>query len=499
MSDLFSRASSKRKAIRPHQEQAISLLRASLAKGKKRVVLQAGTGFGKTFVSASIIRSALAKGKRVVFTVPRTMLVDQTIREFEAEGINEIGVIQADHFRHAPHAPVQIASVQTMQKRGWPDDCDLVIVDEAHMSPNLIYRWMKVCPDMPFVGMTATPWKRGMGDHWQDLVMPITLGELIEQGYLSPFTVFAPSHPDLSGVKMTGDDYSQGDLSEVMQENRLVADVVDTWKQRAEGLPTLIFAVDLAHAQKIQGQFAAAGIEMGYVEANTDAAERQHMLNQLGAGKIAGIVSVGTMTTGVDADVRCVVLARPTKSEMLFVQMIGRGLRNAEGKERCIILDHADNHARLGFVTDIHHPQMLTGKEKPQPKQHEKPERLPRECPSCGTLRTRGPCPGCGFEPSRQSDLEFEEGVLREITPKDTAKAKPATAIDKQEFWSMALWVDRERGKNGKLAKGLYKGKFDVWPKGLSAQPKPPSPEFLSYERSRRIAYAKRMGGKHAS
>jgi hypothetical protein len=198
-------------------------------------------------------------------------------------------------------------------------------------------------------------------------------------------------------------------------------------------------------------------------------------------------------------DVRCVVLARPTKSEMLFVQMIGRGLRNAEGKERCIILDHADNHARLGFVTDIHHPQMLTGKEKPQPKQHEKPERLPRECPSCGTLRTRGPCPGCGFEPTRQSDLEFEEGVLREITPQKTEKAKPATFADKQEFWSMALWVDRERGKGGKLAKGLYKGKFDVWPKGLSGQPKPPSPEFLSYERSRRIAYAKRMEGKNAS
>jgi hypothetical protein len=184
---------------------------------------------------------------------------------------------------------------------------------------------------------------------------------------------------------------------------------------------------------------------------------------------------------------------------MLFVQMIGRGLRNAPGKERCIILDHADNHARLGFVTDIHHAELLKGKERLQPKQHEKPERLPRECPSCGTLRTRGPCPGCGFEPSRQSDLEFEEGVLREITPQKTDKPKPATFADKQEFWSMALWVDRERGKGGKLAKGLYRGKFDVWPKGLSQHPKPPSPEFLSYEHSRRIAYAKRMGGKNAS
>ena len=499
MSDLFNGNGTKRKVVRPHQEKAISMIRQSLGRGNKRVILQAGTGFGKTFVSASIIRSALAKGKRVVFTVPRTMLVNQTIREFEAEGINHIGVIQADHPRCDYDAPVQIASVQTMQRRGVPTECDLVLVDEAHLSPNLIYAWMRDCPSLPFVGLTATPWMAGMGDHWQDLVMPISLRELIEQGYLSPFTVYAPSHPDLSGVGTTADDYKQGELSEVMQENRLVADVVETWKQRAQGLPTLIFAVDLAHAKKIQGQFAEAGINMGYVEANTDAPERQFLLDQMSQGKLAGIVSVGTMTTGVDADVRCVVLARPTKSEPLFVQMIGRGLRTAPGKEKCIILDHADNHARLGFVTDIHHEELRKGKEKPKPKQHEKPERLPRECPSCGTLRTRGPCPGCGFEPTRQSDLEFEEGVLREITPKDDAKAKPPTMIDKQEFWSMALWVDRERGKEGRLAKGLYRGKFDVWPKGLDHTPKPPSPEFIAYEHSRRIAYAKRMEKKRGA
>jgi superfamily II DNA or RNA helicase len=491
MSDLFNGNGTKRKVVRPHQEKAISMIRQSLGRGNKRVILQAGTGFGKTFVSASIIRSALAKGKRVVFTVPRTMLVNQTIREFEAEGINHIGVIQADHPRCDYDAPVQIASVQTMQRRGVPTECDLVLVDEAHLSPNLIYAWMRACPSLPFVGLTATPWMAGMGDHWQDLVMPISLRELIEQGYLSPFTVYAPSHPDLSGVGTTADDYKQGELSEVMQENRLVADVVETWKQRAQGLPTLIFAVDLAHAKKIQGQFAEAGINMGYVEANTDAPERQFLLDQMSQGKLAGIVSVGTMTTGVDADVRCVVLARPTKSEPLFVQMIGRGLRTAPGKEKCVILDHADNHARLGFVTDIHHEELRKGKEKPKPKQHEKPERLPRECPSCGTLRTRGPCPGCGFEPTRQSDLEFEEGVLREITPQPKPERESKPNWNKQDFWSMALWLDRQRGRGGKLAKGLYKGHFGVWPRNLVDTPLEPTEKFFSYEKSRRIAYAK--------
>jgi superfamily II DNA or RNA helicase len=471
------------------------MLRQSLGRGNKRVILQAGTGFGKTYVSASIIRSALEKGKRVVFTVPRTMLVNQTIREFEAEGITHIGVIQADHPRCDYDAPVQIASVQTMQRRGVPTECDLVLVDEAHMSPNLIYAWMRACPDLRFIGLTATPWKPGMGDYWDDLVMPITLAELIEQGYLSPFTVYAPSHPDLSGVRTIGDDYNQGQLSEVMQEKRLVADVVETWKQRAEGLPTLIFAVDLAHAKKIQGQFAAAGIAMGYVEKNTDAPERQFLLNQMGKGEIAGIVSVGTMTTGVDADVRCVVLARPTKSEPLFVQMIGRGLRTAPGKDRCVILDHADNHARLGFVTEINHKELPKGKEQLKSKRKEKPECLPRECPSCGTLRARGPCPNCGFQPTRQSDLEFEQGELLEITPaKD--KKREYTMAEKADFHAGLLWLAHSRGRKVGWAAHKYRERFGVWPVGEAkhAKPKPPSDEVKNYVLASDIRYANGKG-----
>lgn len=492
MSDLFSRSQHKRKTIRPHQQRAIDMLRQSLARGSRRTVLQAGTGFGKTFVSASIIRSALNKGKRVVFTVPRISLVNQSLAEFEAEDINDIGVIQASHERFDPYAPVQIASLATLRKRDFKPDCDLVIVDEAHMEPKVIYEWMAEKPKMPFIGLTATPWARGMGEHWQDLVSPISLSELIEAGYLSPFSVYAPSHPDLSGVGTgASGDYKENQLSDVMQDSVLVADVVSMWKRYASGLPTLVFAVDLAHAKKIQEQFAQAGIAMGYVECNTDVVERRILLDRMERGEIAGIVSVGTMTTGVDADVRCIVLARPTKSEALFVQMIGRGLRTAPGKSECIILDHSDNHARLGFVTDIRHEHMPQGK-PPESKMRERPESIPRECSKCGTLRTRGPCPSCGHEPQRQSDIEFEAGELRKLEPKEKKPPKPKFE-DKQAFWSMALWIDQARGKGGKLAKGLYKGRFDVWPRGLSDNPVQPSPEFLSYERSRRIAYTKRM------
>jgi superfamily II DNA or RNA helicase len=181
---------------------------------------------------------------------------------------------------------------------------------------------------------------------------------------------------------------------------------------------------------------------------------------------------------------------------MLFVQCIGRGLRTAPGKDHCLILDHADNHARLGFVTTIGYDALLKGSEKPQPKKKEKGETLPRECPSCGAIKPRGPCPSCGFEPSRQSEIEYEEGELIEIAPREE---KPkATGLEKQVFWSMALALDRQRGKDGRLAKGLYKGAFGVQPRGLEDRLRDPSPEFRSYERSRRIAYAKSMEKRHA-
>ena len=232
---------------------------------------------------------------------------------------------------------------------------------------------------------------------------------------------------------------------------------------------------------------------MGYCDANVDLVERQLLFDQLERGEIAGIVNIATLTTGVDADIRCIVMARPTKSEMLFVQSIGRGLRTAPGKDHCLILDHADNHARLGFVTDIRHDNLLSGKDKKPGTRSDRGEPMPRECPSCGVLKEPrvSECPSCGFAPKRKSDVKVEDGELIAIEPKPAAR-KP-TKNDKQAFWSMALHVDRQRHKHGRLAKALYRERFGVWPRGLFDQAIRPTPEFISYERSRRIAYAKRQ------
>jgi DNA repair protein RadD len=487
--DLFGTRSAP-KPLRGYQSATIAATKRSVLAGKDRIVVKLPTGAGKTRTAAEIISGALAKGKRVAFTVPAISLVEQTVAAFEAEGIDAIGVMQASHVRTNRAMPVQVVSVQTLARRQRPE-ADVVIVDECHVQHRPVLEWMADRDSRRvFIGLSATPWARGMADHWNDLVMPVSMQELIDAGYLSPFRVYAPSSPDLSGVKLVAGDYHEGQLADVMGGAQLVADVVETWKARAQGLPTLVFAVDRAHAAKLVQQFADGGVRMGYCDANVDVIERQYLFAQMARGEIAGIVNIGTLTTGVDADVRCVVLARPTKSEMLFVQMIGRGLRTAPGKAEALILDHADNHARMGFVTEIHHDRLLSGREKAHATKADKGEATPKPCPSCGTLKKGGACPSCGFKPERQSEIECEAGELVEFQ----ARAPKHDRAEKQRFWSMAQHVDAARGKGGKLAKALYRGKFGVWPQGLDSMPVAPDPAFLSYERSRRIAYAKGKG-----
>lgn len=473
------------KPLRPHQERAIEMIRSSLARGNRRIVCAMPTGAGKTRTAAEIVNGALAKGNRVAFTVPALSLINQTIEAFEEEGIRDIGVMQANHPRTDHRKPVQVVSVQTMARRERPD-ATFVVVDEAHIRSTALNSWMADDPDKIFIGLSATPWARGMADHWQDLVVPVRTQELIDLGYLSPFRVFAPTHPDLSGVKIVAGDYHEGQLGEVM--GGLVADVVETWLQRAAGLPTLVFAVNLAHARQLRDQFESYGIRMGYCHAGTDLVERKVLFDQMASRHLHGIVNVGTLTTGVDADVRCIVMARPTRSEMLFVQCIGRGLRTAQGKSECLILDHADNHARLGFVTDIHHDRLLSGQDKRNATRKEKGEPMPKECGGCGILKPAkvSICPACGFKPERQSEIEVEEGELVEIT------AKKVDRTNKQKIYSELLWIANERGRSKGWVAHTYRDMTGVWPRGLSEQPITPSPETRSWVRSKDIRWAKR-------
>lgn len=489
MRDMLARQIASPKVLRPHQSKALDLLRASLGKGNRRVVIQAPTGFGKTLTAAKIVDGALAKGNRVIFTAPAVSLIDQTVEAFEVEGIDCIGVMQANHPRTDPYQPVQIASVQTLARRDIPDAA-LVIVDEAHIRSEVIDRLMDDRKDLFYVGLSATPWRKGMGLRWQDMVTPVTIGDLIEHGYLSKFTVYAPDVPDMTGVKVRAGEYVEEALARLMGDAKLVGNVVQNWLSHGDDRPTLCFAVNRAHAAALEDEFRRYGVSSAYVDAQTDRVERAHINRLFRQGSVRVICSVRTMTTGVDLPVSCIIDAAPTCSEMLHVQKIGRGLRVNQGTETCTIFDHAGNSLRLGLVTDIHYTELCKARpgEKPKAKLRES---LPGECSKCGVVYTGVVCPSCGHErkPFRQH-VDAVEGSLVAVS----GKVKVSTKADKQLFWSMALWVDRERGKGRKLALALYKGRFGVWPRGLKDISTAPDQAFANYVTHSRIAYAKRKG-----
>lgn len=486
-----------RSALRPHQASAIDRLRSSLGSGKRRPVVQAPTGYGKTILAAAIVEMALSKGSRVVFCCPAVNLIDQTVEKFYAEGISDVGVIQADHPMTDWSKPVQIASVQTLERRGRPN-AQLVIVDECHRMYKFMSDWMSdpEWRETPFIGLSATPWTVGLGKLYDDLVVASTTADLIRDGFLSPFRVFAPAHPDLSGVKIVAGDYHEKQLSEAVNRDAIVADIVSTWQRLGEDRPTLAFGVDRAHAKHIQTDFELSGVPCGYVDAFTDRRDRENIRRQFERGELKVVASVGCLTTGIDWDVRCIILARPTRSEMLFVQMIGRGLRTADGKTDCILLDHADNHARLGFVTDIHHETLSVRKPKAKSDAKKKTP-LPKECAECSFLmpaRTRN-CPNCGRERLQQSMIETREGELAEM---EAASKRPRrnerqyTMAEKQVWFSGLLKIGEERGYKPGWAANQYREKFGVWPQYLDKVAAAPTSEVRSWVQSRLIAYAKR-------
>ena len=469
--------------LRDYQERVIHDLRRAIGSGHRRIVVQLPTGAGKTIAAAAIVRMAQAKGNGVIFTVPALQLIDQTVEKFERNDIPaiDIGVMQADHPRTNHACPIQVASVQTLQRRKVPK-VKIVIIDECHKS----FEFYDTLMDNPefadtiWIGLSATPWAKGMAKRWHHLIIGTTLQELIDQKVLSDFRVFAPGHPDLSGVKTVAGDYELKGLGGAMNTAPLVADIIKTWKEKGENRPTLCFAVDRAHAKHLQQQFEAAGVPTDYLDAYSDREERAMVETRFSLGYTKVVCNVGVLTTGVDWDVRCIILARPTKSEILYVQIIGRGLRQAEGKDYCLVLDHSDTTQRLGFVTDIHHTELDSG--KPKGPADKKDEPLPKECPKCSYLRPPKikTCPNCGFTPVlTASAVETEDGELVELR-------RVKSAVDpfpkRETFYRELLAHARRRGYQDGWATHAYKAKYGNWPdRQFQREPAP----FLSAETSK--------------
>jgi superfamily II DNA or RNA helicase len=488
--------------LRDYQAEAIEKLRESLRLGLRRPMLQAPTGAGKTLVAATLVRMAREKDKRVVFVVPALSLVEQTVEAFWNDGVADVGIIQANHPDTDWSRPVQVASVQTLMRRDPLPKADMVLIDEAHKIFEFYGKWMTdpAWQKVPFIGLSATPWAKGLGKLYTNLIEITTTQRLIDQGHLSPFRAFAASHPDLTGVRTVAGDYHEGELAGAMNKNGLVADAVGTWLERGENRPTVCFAVDRAHAKHLQQNFEDAGVPCGYQDMNTTLDERREIKRKFHAGEYKVVTNCETLTIGVDWDIRCISMCRPTKSEMLFVQIIGRGLRTAPGKTNLLVLDHSDNHTRLGFVTDIHHDELHGGRLEVKA---ERRVPLPKECPKCSYLRPPrvSVCPNCGFKPEVPV-AKHVDGDLVELNgspkPKKLKNLRKngvmfgLSLIPFAELYGQLQQYGASHGRKPGWSSYAYRELTGVWPNYYRDAPlRPVGAEVSSWIRARNIRWAK--------
>lgn len=448
--------------LRPYQQHAIDELRKGFAMGHRCQVLQLATGGGKTHISGEIIKMAHEKGRKPFFIVDRLALIDQAVDHFEHIGLR-VGVIQGQHPQWNPRADVQVASIQTLARRRMPE-MDFGIIDECHVLFKRHIELMEAYNNVPFIGLSATPFAKGLGKYFTNLIVGATTAQLISGGYLVPPVTYGPSTPDLTGVKTQAGDYVVSQLSEKVDQPQLIADIVDTWFKLGENRQTLVFATNVAHSKHIAESFRQAGIEAVHIDAYTNTDGRRDAIQGFKREQVKILVSVGVLTTGFDApNASCLILARPTKSLILHIQMCGRGLRTAENKPDCLILDHAGNTQRLGFPTDPLPTELDDGTKK-ESKVREKSEPMPKPCPSCKFIKPpkTHTCPKCGFAPEKRDDVTVGDGEL--VLLEGKKRNRTDSWDQKRAFIGGLKFHARKHGYKDGWWSYQYRERYGCWP-----------------------------------
>jgi DNA repair protein RadD len=449
------------KKLRDYQNKAISMARSQFANGLTKIMIWLATGGGKSVIFGQLAYNLRKAEKRVIFVVRRRQLIFQAQKHLKSWGLN-VGVVIAGK-KVDPTKPVQVCSIDTIRARMNNGDLDFlkdfeaVIVDECHdcTSPSYHKFFEYIGMNKIYFGLTATPFEVGnkVHDFWQSCVKPIEVHELKEKGFLTDATVFMSHSVDTSGLKAqaTG-DYKNKEVFDMMAEKRVVGNIVEEYQRLGKNKPAILFAVNIEHSEMMAKAFNEAGIPAIHCDQSTPQGERDEAINKLATGKIKVLCNVNIFSTGVDIPQAEVgIMARPTASEILYIQQLGRLLRpykvcgsckterGAEkhchvcgsekvqyNKEKAIILDHGENTGRFGLPFDIR--EAVLTEEDLQIKKGKKRE-IPsdvkiirvRECKSCFACNPLSAkvCLDCGEKLGSDNAREIKttDGTLIECTP----------------------------------------------------------------------------------
>lgn len=471
-----------------------------------------------TVIASFLLGEAYNKQSRAFFVCDRVSLVDQTSATLDSYGVAH-GVIQADHWRARPWEPIQVVSAQTLARRELPYTPKLLVWDEAHTMYKSV---LDYCSDesIKVVGLTATPFAKGMGKVFTNVVNSTTTNSLIDQGWLVPVKMFAAKEIDMKGAELKFD----GEWKESEIEDRgikIVGDVVEEWISKTQeffGKPekTIVFSATVTHGEELCREFAKRGYnfqQISYKDGNGDSRRRLIEEFRKSDSSIVGLVSCEALAKGFDVtDIKIGIGARPYRKSLSgHIQQMGRVMRSHPGKEFSIWLDHSGNVIR--FLDDTQEVfengvSDLSTKEYDAKARKEKTEKekTDMKCPACGFITRLKICPSCGHEKKgARSLINNSSGAMVEVNGKKSKLKAHEWQADKNLVWGelcyLAYEVKRNDQQAEKFALAQYRNIFGQWPsqKYSSSLFVPPRKEVRNKVRSNLIAYRAAMTKRRAA
>lgn len=421
--DLFPTKTGSFPEPREFQRAAHEKLREGFRQGKRRQILVAPTGSGKTYIAMRLVNECLKLGKRAIFVCDRNALINQTSAVADQYGLTDHAIVQAGHQRRDNACPFQIVSLHTVASRNYWPPADLIIIDECH---SIYEAWADHCKNTSaaVIGLTATPFTKGLGLLFDGIVNASTMDELTRQEVLVPMRILTCVTPDMKGAKTKNGEWTPGSASE--RELTILGDVIAEWVKHGENRKTIAFGPDVSYVNELVRRFNEVGVGAAAWTYNTPASERAELLREFQKPDpaIKILASVAALAKGFDVkDISCVIDAKPLRKSLSeVIQMWGRGLRASPetGKQNCILLDHSGNVQRFydDFV-DVYFNgcgTLNTAEKYDETIRKDSDEKFePTGCPSCHHKPFKRICLACGYEKQTQALVDSMPAVMEEI------------------------------------------------------------------------------------
>jgi len=471
--------------LRPYQKATLEALRKGFIAGNRKQILYAPTGAGKTEMAIALLEATKDKGNRAAMILDGIILCDQTSQRLDKYNIDH-GVLQSGHWRDKPYEKIQVCSAQTLERRGEFPGLSLLIVDEAHQTREATVEFINNNPEVRVIGLTATPFTKGLGNIYENVISTVTTKQLVDDKVLVPLKVFIAKEIDMTGAKKVAGEWSPNETTK--RGMQITGDIVEEWEKKTvqifgKPVKTIVFCSGVAHGADLAQKFAASGYNFISISYQDDDDFKQEVIKDFSKPdtEIHGLIATDILTKGFDVpDVLIGVSARPfSKSLSSHIQQMGRIMRSHPDKEFAVWLDHSGNYLRFREDWDevyshgVH--ELLEGREKPKKEPTQK-EKEAHKCPSCGSfwIGLSDTCHNCGYVKMKKSKVEQVAGTLEEL-------GGPSDRDIKQKWWSMLNWYVNNQKWNPGRAAHLYKEKFGVWPRSLHDMPEIPDREITKF------------------